>query len=100
MRAIAPESSIRFEHVGGIPAFAVDATSPLTVDVKRLLGVGCETKVVDFGTEAGLYQNAGIPTVVCGPGSIAEAHKANEFITLEQLARCELFLQSLIRERD
>jgi len=99
MRAVAPEASIQFEHVGGIPAFAVDAASPLAVDVKRLVGRECETKVVDFGTEAGLYQNAGIPTIVCGPGSIAQAHKPDEYIALEQLARCELFLQSLIRER-
>lgn len=99
MRAVAPEAAIQFEHLGGIPAFTVDAASPLAVEVKRLLGRGCETKVVDFGTEAGLFQNAGIPTIVCGPGSIAQAHKPDEYIALEQLARCELFLQSLIRER-
>jgi len=99
MRAVAPEASIQFEHVGGIPAFAADAASPLAADVKRLVGRECETKVVDFGTEAGWYQNAGIPTIVCGPGSIAQAHTPDEYIALEQLARCELFLQSMIRER-
>ena len=50
---------------------------------------------VAFGTEAGLFKNAGIPTVVCGPGSIQQAHQPDEYVTLEQLARCELFLQGL-----
>ena len=51
---------------------------------------------VSFGTEAGLFQEAGIPTVVCGPGSIDEAHRPNEFIALEQIRQCEAFLRRLI----
>jgi acetylornithine deacetylase len=50
---------------------------------------------VAFGTEAGLFKNAGIPTVVCGPGSIEQAHQPDEFVSLEQLARCELFMERL-----
>ena len=46
-------------------------------------------------TEAGLFKNAGIPTVVCGPGSIQQAHQPDEFVSLEQLARCEAFMQGL-----
>lgn len=49
-----------------------------------------------FTTEAGLYQAAGIPTVVCGPGDIAQAHTADEFITLAQLALCEDMLARLL----
>ncbi|HRM64832.1 MAG TPA: acetylornithine deacetylase, partial [Acidovorax temperans] len=45
--------------------------------------------------EAGLFKNAGIPTVVCGPGSIQQAHQPDEFVTLEQLGRCEAFMQGL-----
>ena len=48
-----------------------------------------------FGTEAGLFKNAGIPTVVCGPGSIQQAHQPDEFVSLEQLERCEAFMQGL-----
>ncbi|REM69400.1 M20/M25/M40 family metallo-hydrolase, partial [Mycobacterium tuberculosis] len=44
---------------------------------------------------AGLFKNAGIPTVVCGPGSIEQAHQPDEFVSLEQLARCELFMERL-----
>ncbi|NBE52526.1 acetylornithine deacetylase [Streptomyces boluensis] len=51
---------------------------------------------VTYGTEAGLFHQAGIPTVVCGPGDIAQAHSPDEFVELEQIARCEAFLDSLI----
>jgi acetylornithine deacetylase len=50
---------------------------------------------VAFGTEAGLFKNAGIRTVVCGPGSIVQAHQADEYVTLEQLARCQAFMEGL-----
>lgn len=51
-----------------------------------------------FGTEAGLFQAAGIPTIVCGPGHIAQAHQPNEFITVDQVERCVAFLRRLIAE--
>jgi acetylornithine deacetylase len=53
------------------------------------------TTLVAFGTEAGLFKNSGIPTVVCGPGSIEQAHQPDEFVSLEQLARCEAFMRGL-----
>jgi acetylornithine deacetylase len=51
---------------------------------------------VSFGTEAGLFHEAGIPAVVCGPGSVAQAHRPDEFITLEQVALAEDFVRRLI----
>jgi acetylornithine deacetylase len=48
-----------------------------------------------IATRAGIFKNAGIPTVVCGPGSINQAHQPDEFFSLEQLARCGLFMQKL-----
>jgi acetylornithine deacetylase len=58
---------------------------------------GCnDTGKVAFTTEAGLFQKAGIPTVVCGPGSITQAHKPDEFISLDQVAQCEAFLGRLL----
>ncbi|MDN5823367.1 MAG: M20/M25/M40 family metallo-hydrolase, partial [Micrococcaceae bacterium] len=53
---------------------------------------------VTYGTEAGLFHGAGIETVVCGPGEIAVAHAANEYVELEQLAACEAFVDTLITE--
>jgi acetylornithine deacetylase len=55
-----------------------------------------DVHAVSYGTEAGLFQQAGIAAVVCGPGSINDAHKADEFIALEQLAMCETFLRKVI----
>ena len=50
---------------------------------------------VSFGTEASLFHNAAIPTIICGPGHIAQAHQPNEWVTLEQLAQCEAFMRRL-----
>jgi len=61
---------------------------------QRLAGTDSST-LVGFGTEAGFFQAAGIPTVVCGPGSIAQAHQADEYVGLDQLAACEGFLRRL-----
>ena len=51
---------------------------------------------VSYGTEAGLFQQAGIPAVICGPGSITQAHKADEFVALDQLEQCAAFLRRLV----
>ena len=98
MRAIAPEAAITFERVGGILALATDAQAPIVREVSRVLGTAESPSKVGFGTEAGLFDAAGIATVICGPGSIAQAHKPNEFVTLEQLARCERFIEALVEE--
>jgi acetylornithine deacetylase len=66
---------------------------------QRLSGERRVTQVA-FGTEAGLFKNAGISTVVCGPGSINQAHQPDEYVSLEQLARCEAFLLGLAADRD
>jgi acetylornithine deacetylase len=50
---------------------------------------------VSFGSEASLFHNANIPTVLCGPGHIAQAHQPNEWVSLDQLARCEAFMRRL-----
>ena len=51
---------------------------------------------VSFGTEGSQFQRAGIPTVVCGPGSIEQAHKPNEYVALEQVVKCEQFIRRLM----
>jgi acetylornithine deacetylase len=64
--------------------------------VKGLTGANGTIKVA-FGTEGGLFDaRLGIPTVICGPGSIAQAHQADEYVSLEQLAACERFLRGLM----
>jgi acetylornithine deacetylase len=59
-------------------------------------GTGTGTGKVSFGTEGGLYQNFGIPTIVCGPGSIEQAHKPDEWIEIEQLVAAERFMDRLL----
>jgi acetylornithine deacetylase len=63
--------------------------------VRALTGDQDKRKVA-YGTEAGLFSLAGVPSIVCGPGDIQQAHKANEFVALDQLVACERFLQKFI----
>ena len=60
------------------------------------LGGAATSEKVAYGTEAGLFQRAGIPTVVCGPGDIAQAHAPDEFVEIEQLHRCDDLLDALL----
>jgi len=94
MKKVAPDAGFSFETICEIPSFLGAADNPVTKLAQRLSGEE-GTTLVAFGTEAGLFKNAGIPTVVCGPGSIEQAHQPDEFVSLEQLARCELFMERL-----
>ncbi|MEJ1168684.1 acetylornithine deacetylase [Variovorax sp. CCNWLW235] len=94
MKKVAPDAGFKFETICEIPSFLGAADDPITLLAQRLAGED-RTTLVAFGTEAGLFKNAGIPTVVCGPGSINQAHQPDEFVSLEQLARCELFMERL-----
>lgn len=96
MRTVAPESDIVFRRLGGVPAFEADPDGPFLREVERAAGSNGERGYVAFATEAGLFHGEGIPTVVCGPGSIEQAHKPNEFIELAQLAQAESFVRRLI----
>jgi acetylornithine deacetylase len=68
-----------------------DPDAEIVALAKRLTG-DCEVGKVAFGTEGGGFDAIGIPAVVCGPGQIDQAHKADEFVTLEQLGLCERFM--------
>jgi acetylornithine deacetylase len=100
MKAVSPEAGVGFETICEVPAFLGSADDAVTRLAQRLSGqLPGEEKValVAFGTEAGLFKGAGIPTVVCGPGSITQAHQPDEFVSLAQLAQCERFLLGLTR---
>jgi acetylornithine deacetylase len=94
MRRVHPAASVVTERVVAMPAFAPERDSPAEALARRLTGAN-ETSTVAFGTEAGHFQTAGIPTVVCGPGSIDQAHQPDEFISLDQVAAGERFLRRL-----
>ncbi len=94
MRKVHPEAGFLIEPMSGIPMLDTRPESEVVALAQELAGVH-EIGKVSFGTEASQFQRAGIPTVVCGPGSIEQAHKPNEFVTLEQVAKCEAFLRRL-----
>lgn len=94
MQRVAPDTGFRFETICEIPSFLGSDSDDVTRLALRLAGEQRTTQVA-FGTEAGLFKNAGIPTVVCGPGSIEQAHQPDEYVSLEQLLRCEAFMRGL-----
>ncbi len=95
MRAVEPTAGFSFERFASMPAFQARADEPAARLAAQLAGTE-QTTLVAFGTEAGLFQRAGMSTVVCGPGSIQQAHQPDEFVSLAQLARCEAFLRRLV----
>jgi acetylornithine deacetylase len=95
MRAVQPHTNIVIEERSAAPALNTAADAEVTQFAAALSG-GNATIKVPFGTEGGLFSAAGIPTIICGPGSIDQAHKPDEFVALDQIARCERFLQRLI----
>lgn len=95
MRLTREDADITFETISTAPALDVAEQAAINGLVRALRRDG-ETRKVAYATEAGLFQSAGIPSVVCGPGNIEQAHKANEFVELDQLAACENFLHKLI----
>ncbi len=97
MHAVDPNTGFSFEPISRIAGLSVEEDAEVVQLAKSLTGANRTGKVA-FGTEAGLFQEmAGIPTVVCGPGSIEQAHKPDEWIALEQVARCEAFLRKLFQ---
>jgi acetylornithine deacetylase len=95
MKAVAPEAGFTWEPISAFPGLDMPADSEIVAFVKSLTGGNSVGKVA-FGTEGGLYQEAGIPTVICGPGSISQAHKPDEFIEIDQVAQCEAFIDRLM----
>jgi acetylornithine deacetylase len=95
MRAIAPGTGIEFRVNAEVPSFRSSDDEPAVALVKRLTGQN-EVEAVSYGAEAGQFQAAGHSVVMCGPGSIDQAHQPNEFISLEQVTAGTAFMRRLI----
>ena len=96
MRATHPGAGIRLERLYDYPGLSM-ADDHALVDFILSLLVDREPERIGYGTEGGLFQRElGIPTLICGPGSMAQGHQPDEFVTRDQLARCENFLSRLI----
>lgn len=95
MRKVQADTDICFEPLNAYPGLA----TPPDSEAAQLLSVISERRdfgTVAFGTEGGLFTRAGIPTVVCGPGSMEQGHKPDEFVSVDQLGRCDAMLTRLV----
>ncbi|WP_282190189.1 acetylornithine deacetylase [Azospirillum brasilense] len=96
MRQISPDCDIRTEQLAGVPGLAPEPGGPAAQLCHALTGRN-DTGMVSFAAEAGQFQEAGLSTVLCGPGSIDQAHQPNEYIDVAQVTACEGFLRNLVR---
>ena len=94
MRQVAPEASIATEIVADVPGLPEQPDSPAVRLALQFAGRNATARAA-YATEAGLFAQAGMPTVVCGPGHIEQAHKPDEFVELAQLEKCVAFLRRL-----
>ena len=94
MRAVHPEADIETEVIGEVAGLEVLDNNAARDLVMALIGAN-GADVVPFGTEAGLFQEMGTSVVVCGPGSIEQAHKPDEFVSIEQMESCIAMLEKL-----
>ena len=97
MKAVCPDAAIDLERDFNVPALVPEADGAAERLVRRLTGDN-GSGVVSYGTEAGHYQNRGYSTVVCGPGDIAQAHQADEYIEVSELRAGMDFMERLIKD--
>ena len=94
MKKVYQSADIKVTTIGEVEGMIPMVENPALKFVSEIIGTkGAEH--VAFGTEAGIYQSYGIDCVVCGPGSIEQAHKADEFITIDQLQSCLIMFEKL-----
>ena len=102
MQRVDPATGFTFEPLHTLPPLSLSPEHALVALVKQASGANGHGKV-SYGTEAGIFQNAGIASIVCGPGDIAQAHQADEWIARDQLDACDSFIRrlasSLARDR-
>ncbi|MDF9778247.1 acetylornithine deacetylase [Pseudomonas baetica] len=94
MQAVKADTSIRFEKLSTYPGLATPADSAAARLIAQLCGSD-EFSTVAFGTEGGLFDQAGIASVVCGPGSMDQGHKPDEFVSVDQMAACDRLMDRL-----
>jgi acetylornithine deacetylase len=96
MQAVDPDTGVELEVLTSYPGLSTQVDAAVVSQVQSLLNDSESTQKISFGSEAGLFAGElGIPAVVCGPGSIQQAHRANEYVSEEQLDRCMRFMSKL-----
>ena len=87
---------VKHELLAAVPGLGTDDGAPLVRLAHEWLGTDDAPQKVTYGTEAGQFQRAGVESIICGPGDIAQAHSPNEWIELEQLSECERFFEAIL----
>lgn len=95
MQAVHPDAGIEFEPMSVIPSLDTDEDADITQLAKAITGDNGIQKV-SYNCEACLFDEAGVQTIICGPGDIDQAHKPNEFIEIDQISKCETFVEKLM----
>ncbi|WP_201609388.1 acetylornithine deacetylase [Psychrobacter immobilis] len=95
MQARSADTGIELLQEESVPAMTDSDSAELQALIAALTGDDTRHKVA-YATEGGQFTNSGIPTIICGPGSIEQAHKADEYVVLNEMARCDEFLQKLL----
>ena len=96
LKAAFPEAAISIDRLWDYPGLGTPSSAPVVQFVKSLTGANGTMKVA-FGTEGGLFSTRlGIPTVICGPGSMAQGHKPDEWVSVGQITRCDAMLAALL----
>ncbi len=93
-----PDTGVRVEQLSNAPPLSHSGSEDAEAFVRKLTGDNAPAGVVSYAAEAGQFQQAGFPTVICGPGSIEQAHQPNEYVSLEQFTRGADFMLRLIEE--
>jgi acetylornithine deacetylase len=94
MKAVHPDCGFSYDITLEMPGMALPADHVLTSVVQQVTGSNSAGKVA-YGTEGGFFETAGIPTIICGPGHIAQAHQPDEWVAETQLAACDQFIRDL-----
>jgi acetylornithine deacetylase len=95
LQSESPTAQVNLEVISKAPGLNIGIDDPLVQAAQQISQVSQLTKVA-YATEAGLFQQAGVPTIVCGPGHIDQAHRANEYVAIAQLNQCEQFIRDLL----
>jgi acetylornithine deacetylase len=97
MQKEVPSARIQIEPIARVPSFETTPNTPLEKLAREISG-DCDIHKAAFATEAGLFEEAKIPTILCGPGRVEEAHRADEYVSIDQLQKCEAFLRKIVQK--
>lgn len=98
IKARAPEGGVKVERRSLTPAFAPEEDGVAEAFARKLAGDNGPARVVPYAAEAGQFQSAGFSTVICGPGSIDQAHQPNEYVEVSQMQRGAAFMRRLVED--